>query len=51
MNTFLRALLAGVFALSLLSACNKSDDKVETMKEEVGEAVDATKEAAHEATK
>ena len=46
MNTFLRVLFAGVFAATLLTGCNKSDDAVENMKEEVGEAVDATKEAA-----
>ena len=46
MNTFLRVLFAGVFAATLLTGCNKSDDAVENMKEEVGEAFDATKEAA-----
>lgn len=46
MNTFLRVLFAGVFAATLLAGCNKSDDAVDNMKEEVGEAVDATKEAA-----
>ena len=46
MNTFLRALLAGVFAITLLAGCNKSDDAVDNMKEEMGEALDATKDAA-----
>ncbi len=46
MNIFLRVLLAGVFAATLLAGCNKSDDAVDNMKEEVSEAVDATKEAA-----
>jgi TPP-dependent pyruvate/acetoin dehydrogenase alpha subunit len=46
MNTILRALLAGVFALTLLAGCNKSEDAIDNMKSEMGEAVDAAKEAA-----
>ena len=30
MNTILRAILAGVFAITLLAGCNKSDDAVES---------------------
>jgi hypothetical protein len=43
MNTFLRALLACIFALTLVAGCSKSNDAVENMKEEMGEVVDATK--------
>ena len=46
MNLFYRAILTSIFAVALLTSCNKSDDAVENMKEEVGEAVDATKDAA-----
>ena len=46
MNIFLRALLAGVFALTLVAGCSKSDDAGDNMKEEMGQAVDATTEAA-----
>lgn len=46
MNTMLRKMMMGVFAIALLSGCNKSDDAVDDMKTEMGEAMDATKEAA-----
>jgi len=46
MNTVLRALLAGVFAVTLLAGCNKSEDAIDNMKSEMAEAVDAAKEAA-----
>jgi hypothetical protein len=46
MNTLLRALLAGVFAATLLTACNKAEEAAEAAKGEMSEAVDATKDAA-----
>lgn len=46
MNTLLRILLTGIIATSLLAGCNKSDKEIDNMKSEVGEAVDATQEAA-----
>ena len=46
MNTFLHILFTGVIAASLLAGCNKSDKEIDNMKSEVGEAVNATKEAA-----
>ena len=39
-------MLAGVFTIALLSGCNKSNDAVDDMKTEMGEALDATKKAA-----
>ena len=46
MNKLTHVMLAGLFAIALLSGCNKSDDAVDNMKTEMGEALDATKEAA-----
>ena len=46
MKSIFSAILAGLFAIALLSGCNKSDDAVDNMKTEMGEALDATKEAA-----
>lgn len=46
MKPIFRAILAGLFAIALLSGCNKSDDAVDNMKTEMSEALDATKEAA-----
>ncbi len=51
MNTFIRALLVGLFAVTLTVACSKkTDEAAEAAKAEMGQAVDATKDAAAAAT-
>ena len=47
MNTFLRALLVGLVATTLTVACSKkTEEAADAAKTEMGEAVDATKDAA-----
>ncbi len=46
MNSVLRVLFMGAIAATLLMGCNKPDKEIDNMKSEMGEAVEATKEAA-----